>query len=61
MREAFRRLLRRELTEQQADDIRPGLRRLVVGSHIIWFRSDSTTLRIIRVQHGRRDAGRRMD
>ena len=60
MRARMRALARREITGQNADDIRPGLRRLVSGSHILWFRLNETQLLVIRVLHQSRDAGRWM-
>ena len=41
-----------------AEALHPGLRRLVSGSHVIWFRVERDTLRIVRVLLGSRDAGR---
>ena len=58
LREATRSLARGDLSGQRADDVASGLRRLVVGSHVIWFRVEGEVLRIIRVLHGSRDAGR---
>ncbi len=58
LREATRSLGRGNLRGQRADDVATGLRRPVVGSHVIWFRIEGEVLRIIRVQHGCRDAGR---
>lgn len=58
LREATRSLARGELSGQRADDVRPDVRRLVVGSHVIWFRIEGEVLRVIRVLHQSRDAGR---
>jgi toxin ParE1/3/4 len=38
--------------------IKPNLRRLVVRSHVIWFRVLGAELREVRVLHQSRDAGR---
>ena len=46
-----------ELLGTTADDIRPGLRRQLVGTHAIWFRVQGDRLRVIRVLHQSRDAG----
>jgi toxin ParE1/3/4 len=54
----FRQLAQSEVSGTKADDIAPGLRRLVSGSHVIWFRVEGEVLRVIRVLHGSRDAGR---
>jgi toxin ParE1/3/4 len=37
------------------DDIRPGLRYLVVGEHLILYRIVEEGVEIVRVVHGRRD------
>ena len=47
-----------ELPGVLAEALHPGLRRLVSGSHVIWFRVEGDTLRVVRVLHGSRDAGR---
>ena len=41
-----------------APDIRPGMRCQLSGSHVIWFRAEPGLLRVIRVLHQSRDAGR---
>ena len=41
-----------------AESIGVDLRRLVSGSHVIWFRVEGDALRIVRVLHSSRDAGR---
>ena len=41
-----------------ANDVSPGLRRLVVRSHVVFYRVEDEAMRIIRVLHGSRDAGR---
>jgi toxin ParE1/3/4 len=51
-------LARGELPGTPAGQIRPGLRRQVVRSHVIWYRVDGATLRVLRVLHQRRDANR---
>lgn len=58
IREHFRALVAGHLSGTAAEEIGPGIRRLISGSHIIWFRIDQETLRVIRVLHGSRDAGR---
>lgn len=45
----------------EANDVRPGLRRHVLGSHVLWFRINDETLRVIRVLHQSRDARRWME
>ena len=43
-----------------ADDVRPGLRKLTVGSHVLYVRLGDTYIRLVRVLHGRMDAGRHL-
>jgi toxin ParE1/3/4 len=40
-----------------ADDVRPGLRRLLVGTHAIWFRIEGVRVRVNRVLHQSLEAG----
>ena len=51
-------LARGDLSGMEADEIGPGLRRQIVGAHVIWFRVEAERLRVIRVLHQSRDAGR---
>ena len=41
-----------------AEDVSAGLRRLIAGSHVVFYRVEPESLRIIRVLHQSRDAGR---
>lgn len=41
-----------------AAEVCPGLRRLVVRSHVVFYRVEAEVLRVVRVLHGSRDAGR---
>jgi toxin ParE1/3/4 len=43
---------------QGADGVSPGLRRLVLRSHVVFYRVGDEAVRIIRVLHQSRDAGR---
>lgn len=36
------------------DDILPGLRHLVAGQHLVLYRVEAATVRVLRVLHGRR-------
>ena len=47
-----------EPRSQAAGDIRPGLRRARVGSHVVIFRETEETVEVVRVLHQRMDAGR---
>ena len=58
IRERMKLLAQGEVSGTSADDIAPGLRRQVVGSHAIWFRLDGERLVVLRVLHQSRDAGR---
>ncbi|MES2666787.1 MAG: type II toxin-antitoxin system RelE/ParE family toxin [Pseudomonadota bacterium] len=53
-------IARGELSGIATPDIRPGLRRQIAGSHVIWFRAEPGLLRVVRVLHQSRDAGRWM-
>ncbi len=50
-------LARGELSGTDADEIRTGLRRQVMGSHVIWFRRGDGVVTVVRVLHQSRDAG----
>ena len=39
------------------DDILPGIRHLVVGEYLTFYRIDHSTIEILRVLHGRRNIG----
>jgi toxin ParE1/3/4 len=43
---------------RHADDVRPGLWRYPAGSHLIFFRLSSSTIRVVRILHARMDVGR---
>ena len=47
-----------DLSGTAQNDVEPGLRRQLAGSHAIWFRVDGDVLRVIRVLHQSRDVGR---
>ena len=57
IRTQMKSLARGEKSGVTADDADLGLRRLVVRSHVIWFRVEGTDLRVVRVLHQSRDAG----
>lgn len=61
IRARMHQLPKGEASGTNADDITPGLRRLVAGSLVIWFRVQPDSLLIIRVLHQSRDAGRWME
>lgn len=45
---------------RSADDVRPGLRKFTVGSHVLYIRLDRTSLRLVRILHGRMDPRRHL-
>lgn len=53
----LRALAESALSGAPADEVRPGLRRQVAGSHVIWFRIEGDRLKVIRVLHQSREAG----
>ncbi len=60
LRSVLKRLAAEQIAGVAAHGIRPGLRRQTAGSHVIWFRMEPNLLRVIRVLHQSRDAGRWM-
>jgi toxin ParE1/3/4 len=60
LRDCMKALARGDLSGTCADDVSPGLRRQVSGSHVIWFRVTGEALRIVRVLHQRQDVDRDM-
>jgi toxin ParE1/3/4 len=50
-------LAREEMSGVRADEISPGLRRQLAGSHAIWFRIEGDRLKVVRVLHQSRDPG----
>ena len=40
-----------------ADDVRPGLRKMVWRSHTVYFRETKIEIQVLAILHGRRDAG----
>ena len=53
----MRGLAEPSLSGVAADEVCPGLRRQVAGSHVIWFRIEGDRLKVIRVLHHSREAG----
>lgn len=43
---------------RRAEEVGPGLRRAVVGSHVVFFREDAAAVTVVRVLHQRMDVGR---
>jgi toxin ParE1/3/4 len=53
-------LARGDLSGTPADDVAQGLRKLMAGAHVIWFRASDDAVRIVRVLHQRQDVDRDM-
>lgn len=51
-------LVRGDTKSRSAEDIRPGYRKVRCGSHIIFFKTASDTIHVIRILHGRMDVSR---
>jgi len=43
---------------RRADEVAPGLRRALVGSHVVFFREDAAAVTVVRVLQQRMDVGR---
>ena len=43
---------------RSAGDVRPGLRKVVVGRHVVYFRESADVVAVVRVLHERMDVGR---
>ena len=46
------------LIGRTCDDIRSGYRKLNVGSHVIFYKTNSDAIHVIRILHARMDFGR---
>ena len=57
LRERMTALAAGDLPGKAADEVRPGLRRQLAGSHAIWVRAEGDRLRVVRVLHHGKDAG----
>jgi toxin ParE1/3/4 len=60
LRETLHRLARAEIGGVSDEQVGPGLRRQLAGSHAVWFRVEDGRLRIIRILHHSRDAARHL-
>ena len=60
IRHALDRIANRPSLARPADDVRAGLRKLTVGSHAVYFRLTATTLRVVRILHGKMDPDRHL-
>lgn len=55
---ACQRLLDHPASGAAREDIRPGMRHLVIGPYLVLYRIAGTDIQVVRVVHGRRDLGR---
>ena len=55
--EAIQRLADNPKAAQSAELARPGYRRLVVGSHAVFYRVTNDAVEVLRILHQSRDAG----
>ena len=46
---------------RSAEDVAAGLRRTIVGQHVVFFREDAEWVTVVRVLHQRMDVGRVWD
>ena len=58
LRAHLKALTSAELSGVKAEQIGPGIRRQISGSHVIWFRVENDVVMVIRVLHQSRDVGR---
>ncbi|MDX8346456.1 type II toxin-antitoxin system RelE/ParE family toxin [Cognatiyoonia sp. IB215446] len=47
-----------EVASRSAYEVRPGLRRVLTGRHVVFFREDDTAVTVIRILHQRMDVQR---
>lgn len=58
LHERIRGLVSGRTSSRPAFEVRPGLRRMLAGSHVVFFREDETAVTVVRVLHQRMDVGR---
>lgn len=54
----FQMICRQPLIGESCDDLRPGLRFVLVGNYVVYNRIEGGRIIIVRVVHGARDSGR---
>lgn len=59
LRAAVDGLLSGQTRSQSANEVRTGLRRALVGRHVVFFHETATTVTVVRVLHQRMEPGRR--
>ncbi len=60
IRDACAALATGERTGAAIDDVRPGYRRLAVGSHVLFFKPSAERIEIVRILHARMDVARHL-
>ncbi|RVU21186.1 type II toxin-antitoxin system RelE/ParE family toxin [Methylobacterium oryzihabitans] len=59
--EGFENLAVGKVAGRSAEDVRPGYRKLAIGSHFVFYRiSGTTTIDVVRILHQRMDVGRHL-
>lgn len=58
LRERIEGLAAGRTASRTAEEVGPGLRRALAGSHVVFFREDATAVTVVRVLHQRMDVGR---
>lgn len=60
IRDACAALATGERAGNAINDIRPGYRRLAIGSHVLFFKPSASRIEIVRILHGRMDVARHL-
>jgi len=58
LRRGIEGLAHARTASRSAEEVRPGLRKAVIKQHAVFFRESDDVIKVIRVLHQRRDAGR---
>ena len=54
----IKRIAAGQAASRRAEEVGPGLRRALVGSHVVFFREDAAAVTVVRVLHQSMDVGR---
>ena len=54
----FERIADGSALSRPVDDLRPGIRKVAVGRHVVFFRESADAVEVVRVLHERMDVGR---
>jgi toxin ParE1/3/4 len=58
IRAMFTRLVAGQVVSRSADEVQPGLRKMPIGRHVVFFRETEERVEVVRVLHERMDVGR---